>query len=82
MLSSEFDGVRERKWNMERVLCVMSVTLQMSLDIKGAAHIKRRIKQRLVEWYKDKFQMLISNTVMCAEAQMGRKKGTMKLKEM
>ena len=54
----------------------------MSLDIKGAAHNKRRIKQRLVGWYKDKFQMLILNTVMCAEAKMGRKKGTMKLKEM
>ena len=55
---------------------------KMSLDIKGAAHNKRRIKQRLVGWYKDKFQMLILNTVMCAEAKMGRKKGTMKLKEM
>ena len=52
----------------------MSVTLQTSPDIKGATHIKNRIKQRLEEWEKEKYQMIVSNTVMCAEAQMGRKK--------
>ena len=33
------------------------------------------------EWDKEKYQMLVPNTVMCAEAQMGRNKGTMKVTE-
>ena len=81
MLTNELDGVRERKWNMEKVLCFMSVTLQTSPDIKRAIHIRRRIKQRLDEWDKEKYQMLVSNTVMCAEAQMGRKKGAINVKD-
>ena len=47
---------------------IMSVTLQTSPDIKGATYIKNRIKQRLEEWEKEKYQMIVSNTVMCAEA--------------
>jgi len=66
---------------MEKVLYFMPVTLQTSPNIKGATPIKRKIKQRLEEWDKEKYQMLVSNTVMCAEAQMGRKKGTMKVTE-
>ena len=74
MISNELDGVRERKWNMEKVFCFMSVTLQTSPGIKRATHIKCRIKQRLEEWDKEKYYMLVSNTVMWAEAQMGRKR--------
>ena len=81
MLTNELDGVRERKWNMEKVLCFMSVTLQTSPDIKGATHMNNRIKQRLGEWEKEKYQMIVSNTVMCAEAHKGRKNGTMKVTE-
>ena len=53
---------------MERVICFISMVLQTSSDIKGAANVKRRIKQRLVEWNEGKFDMLGSSTIMCVEA--------------
>ena len=59
----------------------MSVTLQTSPDIKGATHVGRRIKQRLVKRDEEKFQRLIPNTVIYAEAQMGRKKGAIDIKD-
>ena len=54
MLSDKLEEVRERKWNMERLLYFMSVALHTPPNIKGAVHIKHRIKQRLVEWDKEK----------------------------
>ena len=72
-LADEINGVLARKWNMERVLCFISMVLQTSSDIKGTANVKRRSKQRIVEWNEGKFDMLGSSTIMCAEAQMSRK---------
>ena len=69
----EINGVLARKWNMERVTCFISMDLHTSSDIKGAANVKRRTKQRLVEWNEGKFDMLGSSTIICAEAQMSRK---------
>ena len=66
---------------MERVLCFKSMVLQTSSDIKGTANVKRRIKQRIVEWNEGKFDMLGSSTIMCAEAQMSRKQNELNEKE-
>ena len=46
----EIDGVMERKWNMKRLLCYMSMILQISLDINVTTNVRRRIKQRLADW--------------------------------
>ena len=57
------------------------MVLQTSSDIKGAANVKRRIKQRIVEWNEGKFDKLGSSTIMCAEAQMSRKQNELNEKE-
>ena len=44
------------------------MTLHVSPDIKRFTHVRRRIKQRLVEWKERKFQMLALSTVTCEEA--------------
>ena len=49
LFAKKIDGVRERKWNMEKVICFMSMILQRSPDLKGVGNIKRRIKQRILE---------------------------------
>ena len=49
LLAKEIDGVRERKWNIEKLMCFVSMILQRSLDFKGVSNIKRRIKQRILE---------------------------------
>ena len=50
LLAGEIDGVRERKWNMEKVLCFMSTILQTSPDVKGSANIRKRVRQIFLDW--------------------------------
>lgn len=59
----------------------MSIILQVSPDIKGAANVRRRLKQRMIEWEESKFQMVISSTVMSAAAKMDHKRESIKIKE-
>ena len=66
---------------MEKVLCFMSTILQTSPDVKGSVNIRKRITQRLLDWENKKYLMLISSTVLCAEAQMNRKRGVLTIKE-
>ena len=54
----------------------MSMTLQVSPDIKKATRIKCRVNQRLVEWEESKFEILGSSTVIYAQVQIGRKRGS------
>ena len=68
LLADEIDGVRERKWNMENVLCFMATILQTSPNVKGSTNIRKRVSQRLIYWENKKYQTLISSTVLCAEA--------------
>ena len=44
IFSDKPGGTLERKWNMERVLYFMSMTLQVSLDIKGATKSRHILK--------------------------------------
>ena len=53
--SDELDGVLERKGNMERFLCFMSMILPVSPDIKGATNVRRRLKQGIIKWEESKF---------------------------
>ena len=81
MLAKEIDGVQGRKWNMEKVMCFMSMILQRSTDLKGAENIKRRIKQNILDWNEKKHKMLNSSTIICVEACMNRKRGGINTKE-
>ena len=60
---------------MEKPLCFIAIMLKVAPDVKGTPNIRRRIKQRLLEWEQGKFQMLTSNTILCAAAYTRRKKG-------
>ena len=57
-LAAEINGVLERKWNMDRPLCLLAVTLQRSPDVRGASNVRARIKQRLREWVEGNFKCL------------------------
>ena len=58
------------KWNMEKVTCFMSMTLQRSSELKGVGNIKRNIKrnikQRILEWDENNFEILNSSTIIYA----------------
>ena len=43
ILSVEIDGVRARKWNLERVIVFQSVILQHAQGVNNYAHISKRI---------------------------------------
>ena len=40
---------------MERIICFMSMILQVSPGIKGTANVRRRLKQRMIKWEESKF---------------------------
>ena len=69
-LADEINGMLAQKQNIERILCFISMILHTASDIKGAANVKRRIKQRLVEWNEGNFDMIGSSTIMCAASRM------------
>ena len=60
---------------MQKRLCFITSMLQVVPDVKGAPDIRRRTNQLLLEWEQVKFQMLTSRTILCAAANMRRKKG-------
>ena len=61
MLSHEFRGVLERKWNSEHPLIFAAVILQRSFSVKGNKDIKTRIQHRLNLWEDKKFEALVSD---------------------
>ena len=46
LLADEIDGVRERKLNIEKLLCFISTILQTSPGVKGSSNIRKRVSQR------------------------------------
>ena len=62
-------------------MCFMSMILHRSPDLKGVGNIKRRIKQRILDWNDKKYEMLNSSTIICAEAYMNRKRGGLNTEE-
>ena len=55
--------------------------MQVGPDIKGTANIRRRIIQHITEWKESKHQILISSTILCAEANLRHKRGKISIKE-
>ena len=81
LLNDEINGFLMRKWNLEKPLCFIESVLQAKPGIKGTPNIRRRIKQRSLEWEHEKFQMLTPSTILCAEANVRRKRGKSNAKE-
>ena len=48
--------------------------LQTTSDVKGTANTRRRVKQRLVEWDEEKFDILGLSTTRCTQELKSRKK--------
>ena len=46
LLVKEIDGVREKIWNIEKVMCFMSMILQRSLGLKGWQTLSVRLNNR------------------------------------
>ena len=69
------------KWNVERVLCFMSMILQVSHNIKRAANVRRRLKEKMIEWEESKYQLLTSSIGICTEAKTNSEKEPIKIKE-
>ena len=61
--------------NIERPLCFLDVVLQRSLDVRGASNLRAGIKQRLEEWSKGKFQMLVISAELRAKSHVGSRIG-------
>ena len=57
--TAEFKGVRERKWNSERVLVFMAVMLQKEPGRQKYGEIRQLLSQRLDDWEAGRFAMLV-----------------------
>ena len=77
-LSNELRGVMDVKWNIDNPLCFMALALQTSPDVKGSTNVRKRIKNKLLEWEEDKHRMLTTCAILCAETIMKRKWGSNK----
>ena len=53
----ELNGVKSRKWNMERLLFFDLPLLQISHDSKDTQNMKKSINQYLSEWFEGKYHM-------------------------
>ena len=62
ILTTEFQGARERKWNSERPLVFAPVILQTTSGTRRARDIRSRLTQRMDLWEKGKFRALIDDT--------------------
>lgn len=62
MLVNEFRGVRERKWNSERVVVFITTVLRRTPSVKRACDVRARILQRLALWETGCFAALVDDT--------------------
>ena len=60
-LSFLIRGVRERKWNFERVIVFPAVVLYKANGITAAKDIRKRIETRMILWDEEKFAALIGD---------------------
>ena len=71
-LAAEFRGVRERKWNSERVVVFLLVVLRRTAIVKRARDVRRRVEMRLDLWEQGCHSALVDDTE--AEAKGGAKR--------
>ncbi len=63
LLTDEWRGVRERKWNAERPLIAAAVILQKKAGVRTAKEIKRRIDLRVTFWLEGRHRGLIDDAL-------------------
>ena len=59
MLMELLRGIKERKWNSERVVVFQMVILQCTSNVKKAKDIKNCLTWRMDAWKEGKFAMLV-----------------------
>jgi hypothetical protein len=62
ILTSEFHGARNRRWNSERPLVFAAVILQTKTGVRRAGDIRRRLTARMDLWTKGRFAALVDDT--------------------
>ena len=63
MLTKEFQGVRERKWNSERPIIFAAVVLQRTPTVRAAKDVRARLEKRMDYWAEGSYDGLISDTI-------------------
>jgi hypothetical protein len=61
ILTSEFQGVRERRWNSERPLVFVATVLQTTPGVRRAKDIRSRLAQRMDLWDQGHFKALVDD---------------------
>ena len=64
MLTAEFCGARERRWNSERPIVFVATILQSSSGRLSAADIRRRLSNRMDAWADKRYEALVRDTEM------------------
>ena len=63
MLGTEMQGVRDRRWNLERFIVFQMVILQRARHVTAYHAIRRRIEKRLDAWGASKRAILVEDTL-------------------
>ena len=67
-LGEELRGVRDRRWNLERLIFFQTVILQRSRHVTASHATRRHIEKRLDAWSEGKHVMLVEDTLRkCVE---------------
>ncbi|KAI2504762.1 hypothetical protein MHU86_9698 [Fragilaria crotonensis] len=61
ILTSEFRGVRERRWNSERPLVFVATVLQTTQGVRRAKDIRSRLAQRMDLWDQGHYKALVDD---------------------
>ena len=59
----EMQGVRDRRWNLERFIFFQTVILQRARHVTASQAIRRRIEKRLDAWGEVKHAILVEDTL-------------------
>ena len=62
-LMGELQGVRDRRWNLERFIIFQTVTLQRALHVMASQDIQQRIEKRLNVWDTGSYVMMVEDTL-------------------
>ena len=62
IFTQELRGVRTRRWNSERPLVFVAVTLQSTPGVRRSADIRQRLTQRMDLWEQGYHQALVDDT--------------------
>ena len=67
MFGAKMQGVRYRRWNLERFIVFQTVILQRARHVTASHVIRRRVEKRLDAWGASKHAMLVGDTLRSCE---------------